>query len=213
MSPRDRARPARKAEDVTYADWNVTKYEGAGVAGGLVRRFMQRSADHVGSLARAGDAVLDVGVSEGTMTAFLAERLPQRRVVGIEYEEEGCRRFRSRFPAIELARGSAYEIPFPDRSFDVVCAFEVLEHLEDPRRALAEMARVARRDVVITVPYEPWFRAGNLARARYLSRLGNTPGHINHWGAGSLARLVRSEVPAAEIRRLFPWLLASGRVK
>ena len=50
--------------------------------------------------------------------------------------------------------GSATSLPFPDNAYDLVCAFQMLEHLpyENSLEAFAEMARVARRNVLISLP-------------------------------------------------------------
>lgn len=51
--------------------------------------------------------------------------------------------------------GSVLALPFPEKSHDVVCAFEVLEHLpfEQFDKAMSELARVARRYVVLSLPH------------------------------------------------------------
>ena len=72
-------------------------------------------------------------------------------------------------------------LSFADGEFDLVAATEVLEHVADPQAAVAEMARVARRWLLVSVPHEPLWRALNVARGAYLRELGNTPGHLNHW--------------------------------
>ncbi|MDQ1712667.1 MAG: hypothetical protein QOE45_2117 [Frankiaceae bacterium] len=203
----------KKPEDVRYGATNIEKFADENpLTAGLLGRFMGRCADHVEALTSPGESILDCGVAEGTMTRFLTDRLPDRRVVAMEYEDEACAIFHRQFGDIPLLRGSIYDLPFPDGSVDVVTAFEVLEHLADPGKALEEMRRVARRRVVVTVPYEPFFRMGNIARGKYLKRLGNTPGHINHWTRSGLRRLVSSRIPSARVDRAFPWLMATGSV-
>lgn len=201
----------KKVEDVRYGETNIKKYADANrVTSGLLQRFMRRCADHVATLTAPGETVLDCGVAEGTMTRYLVDQLQGRKVVAVEYEDVACGAFKKAYGDIPLLRGSIYELPLPDDSVDVVTAFEVLEHLEDPGKALEEMRRVARRAVVVTVPYEPFFRMGNVARGKYLDRLGNTPGHINHWTVASLRRLVSSRLRASRVERAFPWLMATG---
>jgi len=52
----------------------------------------------------------------------------------------------------DYQQGSIYDLPFNDKHFGAVCCFSTIEHLEDPKRALEEMKRVADR-VYVTVPY------------------------------------------------------------
>src|SRR4030065_660295 len=67
---------------------------------------------------------------------------------------------------------------------------EVREHLDQPLDALRELNRVSRKYVLLSVPYEPWFRLGNLARGRHLSRFGNHPEHVNLWSRSGFSRFV-----------------------
>ena len=55
---------------------------------------------------------------------------------------------------------------------------------------MAEMARVARRHLLVSVPREPLWRGLNVARGAYLSDLGNTPGHVNHWSKRSFVAML-----------------------
>lgn len=65
--------------------------------------------------------------------------------------------------ADELRDGDALHLNFPDNSFDVVCAFAVLHHIKDHRRAVAEMCRVARHAVFIS-------DANNFGQGGFLKR-------------------------------------------
>ena len=117
-----------------------------------VRRLM---AGFEGTLAglfdqAAPESVLDVGCGEGVLTYRWAEQLGTRPVLGIDLadpklEVEWSTRRR---PNLEFRAMVAEELPFPDRSFDLAAAIEVLEHVPDPERTLAEMARVAARHLL-----------------------------------------------------------------
>ncbi len=81
-------------------------------------------------------------------------------------------------------------LEFADDEFELVAATEVLEHVDGPEQALAEMARVASAWLLVSVPHEPLWRALNMARGAYLRDFGNTPGHVNHWTARAFLGLL-----------------------
>src|SRR5947208_463877 len=78
---------------------------------------------------------------------------------------------------LEYRVEKAANLPFGDDEFEVATAIEVLGHVPAPEHTVAEMARVANRHLLLSVPREPLCRALNLARGAYLTDLGNTPGH------------------------------------
>lgn len=109
---------------------------------------------------------------------------------------------------VRRVRGSVQALPFPNGAFDVVVCLEVLEHLDDPAAALRELRRVARHAVVVSVPYEPWFQLGNLARGKYRGHWGNHPEHVQHWNPRSFRRFLGDGFTGVEVRAAFPWIVA-----
>ena len=127
--------------------------------------------------------MLDVGCGEGVLTYRWAQRLGDAPVLGLDLEDpklraewETRRRDNLRFATMPPDR-----LPCDDDEFDLATAIEVLEHVPDPEQTVSEMARVARRHLLVSVPREPLWRALNMARGAYLRDLGNTPGHVNHF--------------------------------
>jgi SAM-dependent methyltransferase len=106
---------------------------------------------------------------------------------------------------------SVLSLPFADGAFDAVTCLEVLEHLDDPAAAVRELARVARRAIVISVPYEPYFRIGNVLRGKHLGGLGNHPEHVQHWNLRSFAAFLSGSVAEVRTVEAFPWIIACCR--
>ena len=157
-------------------------------------------------LAAAPESVLDVGCGEGVVTERIADSTGAD-TVGVdlgtdELQDEWRRRERER---LAFRPASAYDLPFADGSFDLVCALEVLEHLERPRDALAELARVSRRALLVSVPREPLWRISHLLALQDIRSLGNTPGHVNHWSARAFEELVGGYGSVTRARKPFPW--------
>lgn len=175
----------------------------------LLERFLRRVDDAAAGLRPT--SVLDVGCGEGVVTKRLAQRLSPIPVLGVDADDARLQEeWRSRSGSssnLSFATGSAYDLQFADRSFDLVCAIEVLEHLERPRDALAELSRVAGKALLLSVPNEPGWRISHLLAGRNVRRLGDTPGHLNHWSRGGFLRLV-SELGSAQAESVFPWTLA-----
>ena len=91
-----------------------------------------------------GADVLDAGCGVGYGTAHLARRA--RRVVGVDRAEEALAVARAEYsaPQVEFVRADLQDLPFRDGSFDVVCGFETIEHLDDREAFVQEAARVLR---------------------------------------------------------------------
>ena len=178
----------------------------------LVRRLIDRFYDRLRSIVEPMDAasVLDAGCGEGETISRLDDLLPEP-VFAVDILDESVAFTKRRLPFVEASRQSIYQLPFADDAFDLVLSLEVLEHLERPSNALGELNRVARTDVVLSVPHEPYFRLGTLLRGKYLRGLGNHPEHLNHWNRRSLSAFLQSHLDVLEVAIAFPWLIAHCR--
>jgi SAM-dependent methyltransferase len=192
-------------------------YDKYGSTNPVVRRLMagfERTLD--GLLGQADpQSVLDVGCGEGVLTQQWAQRLTGRRVVGIDLDDPAIQAewAKRQAPNLEYRAMKAENLPFADGEFDLASAIEVLEHVPDPEHTVAEMARVAQRWLLVSVPREPLWRGLNMARGAYLKDLGNTPGHLNHWSKRGFVALLERHGEVAEARSPFPWTMLLVRVR
>ena len=94
--------------------------------------------------------ILNVGVATGATSEMLSK---YGNVVSVEYDEECCK-FLKEKTGIEAINASLTELPFESNTFDLVCAFDVIEHIEDDKLAISEVQRVLKKGghYYITVP-------------------------------------------------------------
>jgi SAM-dependent methyltransferase len=100
---------------------------------------------------RGWNSLLDIGSGSGRILAMLRQHAPLQRIAGVEPSREMRQIAYERFgfKPFEFLDGDATRLPFADNEFDVVTEFAVLHHVRHPRRAMAEMIRVARHAVIL----------------------------------------------------------------
>jgi 2-polyprenyl-3-methyl-5-hydroxy-6-metoxy-1,4-benzoquinol methylase len=191
-------------------------YDKYGSANPVVKRLMANFEGTLEELFKraAPASLLDVGCGEGVLTHQWAQRI-DGRVVGIDLDDPALHEeWKGRqCPNLEYMIMKAENLPFGDDEFDVATAIEVLEHVPDPEHTVSEMARVASRHLLVSVPREPLWRGLNMARGAYLRDLGNTPGHVNHWSKRGFAQLLSRYGVVEEARSPFPWTMLLVRVR
>lgn len=191
-------------------------YDKYGSTNPVVRRLMANFEATLAELFAAADpqSLLDVGCGEGVLIHEWAQQLGDKRVVGIDLEEESIQAgwAQRQAPNLEYKIMKAEDLPFADGEFDVATAIEVLEHVPDPEHTVAEMARVASRWLLVSVPREPLWRGLNMARGAYIKELGNTPGHINHWSKRSFVQMLSQHGEVVQARSPFPWTMLLVRL-
>ncbi len=175
----------------------------------VLRSHLWRTAENSASFLlphlRGGQALLDVGCGPGTITADLARFVGAGPVIGIDAAAMIIDRARGMYaphehPNVSFEVGDVYSLRFPDHTFDVVFAHQVLQHLSDPVSALREMARVVRDDGLIAVR-EADFRA---------FAWSPDDGVLDEWLTTYLLVTRSNSANADAGRRLKGWALAAG---
>lgn len=94
-----------------------------------------------------GRDVLEAGCGEGYGADLIAD--VARRVIGLDYDDSAVAHVRACYPRVDMRQGNLAELPLPDHSVDVVVNFQVIEHLWDQARFVAECFRVLRPSGVL----------------------------------------------------------------
>ncbi len=200
------------AADLFAGEAHAEKYQsGNWIARKLVGNFMDRI---VAAVRAAGNQdVHEVGCGEGHILGVLAGR--GFSVRGCDLSESSlavaARESTRHGYAIPLARQSIYELEPERDAADTVLCCEVLEHLTEPEAALRKLLAITRKDLIVSVPNEPLWHLLNMARGKYLTALGNTPGHYQHWSSRQFVEFVGRHAQIVSVKTPLPWTLVHCR--
>ena len=143
------------------------------LSGGLDGRWRRRAAAATRLLP--GQSALDVACGSGKLTAELARLSAGGRVVGLDFSDGMLQKARREQPELDFVEGDALALPFADGEFDAATVAFGLRNLADPGAGLAELARVARRMVVLEFvrpPRSPFGALYRLHLRHLLPRMG-----------------------------------------
>jgi ubiquinone/menaquinone biosynthesis C-methylase UbiE len=157
------------------------------------------------------DSILDVGAGEGFMLEKLRKHKIGKKLEGIEYMDEAIELGKKVNPHVTIKKGDIYALPYKDNSFEVIVCTEVLEHLEDPKKALEELKRVTKKYVVVSVPNEPLFTVQRILRGKNLKKLGAHPEHIQHWNSGKFQKFVANVFTVKSVKTPLPWTMVVAK--
>jgi 2-polyprenyl-3-methyl-5-hydroxy-6-metoxy-1,4-benzoquinol methylase len=192
-------------------------YDKYGTSNPVARRLMAGFTSQLDELVERTGAKEghEVGCGEGELAILLARNGIRMRGTDAfpQVLEEARGRAAAAGVEIDFEATPVEELdPARDGAELIVCC-EVLEHLEDPERALDVLAGLARPWLIASVPREPLWRALNLARLSYVGDLGNTPGHLNHWSKRDFVRFLTRRFEVTEVRNPTPWTMVLCRVQ
>ncbi len=152
---------------------------------------------------------LEIGCGTGYVLAGVAQAYPQTELTGSEVFSVGLPYSACRVEKAELLQMDARRIPY-EEEFDVIGAFDVLEHIEEDEVVLAEMLRALRPGggIVLTVPQHPWL----------WSRQDEHACHVRRYRLGELREKVlqagfKVEFETSFVSLLLPAMIASRMVQ
>jgi len=181
------------------------KYQKANVLTGFViKRFFKSLAQ----IIQGGHykSVLDVGCGEGVpLLNILSELQSNNSINGVDCDEIKLLMIKNNIPEGKFVKGDIYNLPYKNKTFDLILCLEVLEHLSSPKKALEEIKRVSSLDVLFSVPNEPLWSFLNLMRLKYVRNFGNTPGHCQKWSFRNFQKLLKRYFKIKLVKKIIPW--------
>jgi SAM-dependent methyltransferase len=151
--------------------------------------------------------ILDIGCGEGFVIRQLIKNDNKYSVRGVDCNMKYLNMARQLNPDTEFILGNIYNLPFLDRTFDLLICLETLEHLKNVDKALFELRRVTSRYCLVSVPYEPCFTICRFLGGKNMSNFGRHPEHVHCFNKRKICETVSAYFNIKKISISFPWVI------
>lgn len=153
--------------------------------------------------------VLVVGAGEGILSNQLKKAgIGQKTIeVDISGKTNATKKEKS---LADNRKADIYSLPFKVNTFDLVICCDVLQKLENPKKALSELQRVAHRYVILAVPNAPMLQLASFMRGENLLQLGKNKKSVSNWTGEGFEAFAESKFAIFTNKRPFPWTVLVG---
>jgi len=177
----------------------------------VLSRFFDVVAEEIGKVSR--EKVLEFGCGEGMLLQELKNRnIYFKSLLGIDIRDDALMQASALHPEYLFEKKDIMKWDYQSNSFDLIIVSEVLEHLQNPDQVLERLIELSRKDILLTIPWEPWFRLMNLLRGRDILRFGNHPEHVNQWGFRDFVRFVNKYAIVKDAKISFPFIIVMASI-
>ena len=189
----------QEIDGIYYAHQPIYGYRSNNSSGSDIARYMLTKSILNTINNYSFKSFIDIGGAEG-YTANLVRKLFNADVRSTDLSVSACRRAKEIYN-IEAIPCDIHSLPFPDNTFDIVLCSETLEHVTNYQQAIAELLRITKDVLIITVPHE----SPELVQENIKNKVPH--GHINAFDIHTLDYLKNEGYNIKYEKTLSPYLL------
>lgn len=160
--------------------------------------------------------IADFGCGEGFMVKKISEKYPSVKIDGYDENENALKNTVIQpNDSIKFYKQDLLNLSqeVKDKQYDLVIVLEVLEHIQNYEKALQELSQINAKELILSVPNEPYFSISSLLAGQYIKTLGRHPEHINAWNPQTFKELVEKYFEVEKIKTPFPWIIVKIKRK
>lgn len=150
--------------------------------------------------------IVDIGCGEGILLEKIVQRFTQKTAIGIDASIENVSICKTH--NLKVYAGSVYELPLDDSSCDCVLFIEVIEHLDDPEKAIKEIYRVLNKDgkLILLFPHDSMFKLVRILTFKYKEAFYDA-GHVRQFNPKDMERMLETASFRVLLKKNLPFYL------